>query len=247
MSLSLYAQLLWSQCRQRGGCAGCCTKATQRRTCFKGHCGGGEIVETCGRGRYNLRGGILAVVKIHSSRHVCVMLIGIVVVPLYFTPHSIVFWKWENLPAHVPAAHFCSLFYRAWSTHIFSATFASCCFTAFDRFVSGRGLVLRKWTPWEGPPQFGENTLELRTIAILDVGICRLQLLCFHNVWKWACLALPFFGCRDAVFSLVRHWKWNKDVLWNGRGQNWKWERLASPFLALPHLVRCPLLPTAGW
>ena len=30
--------------------------------------------------------------------------------------------------------------------------------------------------------QFGESTLELRTIAILDVGICRLQLLCFHNV-----------------------------------------------------------------
>ena len=42
-------------------------------------------------GQYNLRGGILAVVNIHSSRHVCVMLIGIVVVPLYFTPYSIVF------------------------------------------------------------------------------------------------------------------------------------------------------------
>ena len=48
--MSLYAQLLWSQqCRQRGGCAGCCTKATQRRACFKGHCGGGETAETCGR------------------------------------------------------------------------------------------------------------------------------------------------------------------------------------------------------
>ena len=98
--MSLYAQLLWSQqCRQRGGCAGgCCTKATQRKACFKGHCGGGETAETCGRGQYNLRGGILAVVKIHSSRHVCFMLIGIVVVPLYFTPHSIVFWKWEIYP-----------------------------------------------------------------------------------------------------------------------------------------------------
>ena len=29
----------------------------------------------------------MAVVKIHSSRHVCFMLIGIVVVPLYFTTH----------------------------------------------------------------------------------------------------------------------------------------------------------------
>ena len=67
---------------------------------------------------------------------------------------------------------------RRWSKKKFSATFSSCCFTAFDRFVSGRGLVLRKWTPWEGPPQFGETTLALRTIAILDVGICRLQLLC---------------------------------------------------------------------
>ena len=85
--MSLYAQLLWSQqCRQRGGCAGCCTKATQRRACFKGHCGGGETVETCGRGHYNLRGGILAVVKIHSSRHVCVMLIGIVVSAIVFHP-----------------------------------------------------------------------------------------------------------------------------------------------------------------
>lgn len=66
-------------------------KATQGRSCFKGHCGGGKTAETCGRGQYNLRGGILAVVKIHSSRHVCFMLIGIVVVPLYFTTRSIVF------------------------------------------------------------------------------------------------------------------------------------------------------------
>ena len=50
-----------------------------------------RIAETCGGGQYNLRGRILAVVKIHSSRHVCLMLIGIVVVPLYFTTHSIVF------------------------------------------------------------------------------------------------------------------------------------------------------------
>ena len=88
------AVALIAACRQRGGCAGgCCIKATQGRACFKGHCGGGETAETCGRVQYNLRGGILAVVKIHSSRHVCFMLIGIgiVVVPLYFTTRSIVF------------------------------------------------------------------------------------------------------------------------------------------------------------
>ena len=54
-------------------------------------------------------------------------------------------------------------------------------------FYSFRQVRFWAWigatkTPWEGPPQFGESTLELRTIAILDVGICRLQLLCFHNV-----------------------------------------------------------------
>ena len=76
---------------KRGCAGGCCIKATQGRVSFKGHCGGGETAETCGRGQYNLRGGILAVVKIHSSHHVCFMLIGIVVVPLYFTTRSIVF------------------------------------------------------------------------------------------------------------------------------------------------------------
>ena len=187
--MSLYAQLLWSQqCRQRGGCAGgCCTKATQRKACFKGHCGGGETAETCGRGQYNLRGGILAVVKIHSSRHVCFMLIGIVVVPLYFTPHSIVFWKWEIYPRmSLPRI-------SAVSSIVPSRPISSPQpFPVVVLQLSTGSFLGVDWCYENGPPQFGESTLELRTIAILDVGICRLQLL-FPQCLKMGLPGAAFF------------------------------------------------------
>lgn len=46
----------------------------------------------------------------------------------------------------------CRLFLQSLLSSLVHPYLSSCCFTAFDRFVSGRGLVLRKWTPWEGAP-----------------------------------------------------------------------------------------------
>ena len=147
----------------------------------------------------------MAVVKIHSSRHVCVMLIGIVVSAIVFHPTQHCILKVGKFTRACPCRAFLQSLLSCLVHPYLLRNLFQLLFYSFRQVRFWAWIGATKMDPLGGTPSVRRKYAGIEDHCHLGRWDLPFAIIVFPQCLKMGLPGAAFFGCRDAVFSLVRY------------------------------------------